>query len=197
MLMIRLQRIGKKKSPSYRFVVSEKARDTQGKALEILGRYNPVANPKIIELNEERIKHWLSKGAQTSESVNNLLINQGVIEGGKKKSVRITIKRQKKIDDKVAKEKEAKAVPVAPAESVEPVKPKESENEEKGKEVESVDEIPTDVEKEPKAEDPVEKVESAESKVEKKEEVKEEVKEKPKEELKSEEEKPEEKKENE
>ena len=50
MLTIRLQRIGKRKNPTYRLIVSEKARDTQYNSLEILGNYNPTQNPKVSKL---------------------------------------------------------------------------------------------------------------------------------------------------
>lgn len=107
MLTIRLQRLGKKKQPTYRLVISEKARDTQGHALEILGHYNPVNSAKVLELKEERIKYWLSKGAQTSETVNNLLVKAGVITEGKKKSVAISNKRKAKINEKADADKAA------------------------------------------------------------------------------------------
>jgi small subunit ribosomal protein S16 len=108
MLAIRLQRIGRKKSPSYRVVISENARDTQGRALEILGHYNPVATPKIVELKVDRIKHWLAEGAQASEAVHNLLVREGIVEGGKQKSVSISNKRQEKINKKKTDQEEAK-----------------------------------------------------------------------------------------
>lgn len=108
MLTIRLQRMGKKKSPTYRLVVSENARDTQAKSLEILGHYNPTQEPKIIELKTERIKHYLSYGAQMSSTVHNLLVNAGIVESKKKmKSVSITNKRNAKIAEKQT-EKEIK-----------------------------------------------------------------------------------------
>ncbi len=103
MLTIRLQRMGKKKVPTYRFVISENARDTQAKSLEILGHYNPTQVPKIIELKTERIKHWLSNGAQMSNTVYNLFVNAGIVESKKKmKSVTITNKRGAKITEKQA-----------------------------------------------------------------------------------------------
>jgi len=117
MLMIRLQRLGRKKSPSYRLVVSEKARDPQAKSLEILGHYNPVAIPKIVELKEDRIKFWLAQGAQLSESVNNLFVNAGIVTGAKLKSVAISNKRQAKID-KIKAEKKAKEQEKIEAEKV-------------------------------------------------------------------------------
>lgn len=97
MLCIRFQRLGKRKQPSYRIIVSEKQKDTQAGSLEILGVYNPVQVPNIIDLKTDRIKHWISVGAQPSPSVYNLLVSQGVIEGKKKKSVAISKKRQEKL----------------------------------------------------------------------------------------------------
>lgn len=105
MLTIRLTRIGKKKQPSYRFIVSEKARDPWGKALEILGTYNPLTNPASIDLKKDRVEYWLSKGAQTSDTVNNLLIEQGILKGDKKKLAGLSIRRKAKLE----KEKQAKA----------------------------------------------------------------------------------------
>lgn len=107
MLMIRLQRIGKKKQPSYRLIVSDKTKDTQAGNLEILGHYNPITNPKVIEFKADRIKYWISVGAQLSNTVNNLLLKQGIIQGKKMKSVAVSKKRQTKIEkekaDKAAK----------------------------------------------------------------------------------------------
>lgn len=109
MLAIRFQRLGRKKAPSYRVIVSEKHKDTQAGSLEILGHYNPVAQPKIIELKADRIQYWISKGAQPSNSVHNLLVREGIIEAKKKlKSVTITNKRQSKLDEKKQAEIEAK-----------------------------------------------------------------------------------------
>ncbi len=85
MLTIRLTRVGKKKQPSYRFIVSEKARDPWGKALELLGTYNPLTNPSTIKLEKERILYWISKGAQCSETVWNLFVDQGLVQGAKKR----------------------------------------------------------------------------------------------------------------
>ncbi len=108
MLRIRLQRVGRKKQPTYRFVVSERARDTQGRALEIIGSYSPTQSPKLFDVKQDRIQHWISMGAQPSETVNNLLVSNGIIEGKKKKSVSITKKRQTKLDVKKVADVEAK-----------------------------------------------------------------------------------------
>jgi len=88
MIVIRLTRIGKKKQPSYRFVVQEKQRDPWGKALDIVGFYNPRTKPKTLTLKEDRIKFWLEKGAQASATVNNLLVDAKVIKGEKIKATK-------------------------------------------------------------------------------------------------------------
>lgn len=110
MLIIRLQRLGKKKQPTYRLIVSEKHKDTQAGSLEILGHYNPTVNPKIKEFKTERIKYWLQKGAQLSDTVHNLLLEAGIVEGKKKKSVYLSNKRRAKIAEKVKVAEEKKKV---------------------------------------------------------------------------------------
>lgn len=100
MICIRLQRLGKKKQPVYRLIVSDKHKDTQAKSLEILGSYNPTTKPKQIELKRERIEYWLSVGAQPSATVNNLLVKEGITKAKKAKSVFISQKRAKKIEAK-------------------------------------------------------------------------------------------------
>ena len=105
MLKIRLARLGKKKKPIYRIVVSEHTKDMYGNHLEILGNYNP--HTKEIVLKGERIKYWLSVGAQTSNIVNNLLIKENIITGQKGKAVKISKKRKIKLEEK-KNEKEKK-----------------------------------------------------------------------------------------
>lgn len=73
MLTIRLARFGAKKQPSYRVVVIEKQRARNGRAVEVVGHYNPVADPAIVELKHDRIAHWQRHGAQLSETVARLL----------------------------------------------------------------------------------------------------------------------------
>ena len=73
MLMIRLARFGAKKKPTYRVVIIEKERARDSRAVEVVGTYNPVADPAKVELNHERIAHWISRGAQPSDTVGRLL----------------------------------------------------------------------------------------------------------------------------
>jgi small subunit ribosomal protein S16 len=73
MLSIRLARVGAKKKPHYRVVVIEKERARDGRFLEILGHYNPIADPVDIQVNRDRIQYWIGKGAQPSNTVSRLL----------------------------------------------------------------------------------------------------------------------------
>lgn len=95
MLTIRLSRTGKKKQPSYRLIVSEKTKDPWGRYLELLGNFNPRS--KELNLKKERIEYWISKGAQMSNTVHNLLLKEGMATGKKKKSIKISNKRREKI----------------------------------------------------------------------------------------------------
>ena len=73
MLAIRLARVGAKKKPAYRVVVTEKSRARNSSSLEILGHYNPTKDPIILSLKEDRIEYWISKGAQPSKTVSRLM----------------------------------------------------------------------------------------------------------------------------
>jgi small subunit ribosomal protein S16 len=70
---MRLARVGSKKNPIYRVVVSDSRSPRDGKFIEIVGRYNPQTEPSLIELDEEKVRDWLAKGAQPSEPVARLL----------------------------------------------------------------------------------------------------------------------------
>ena len=73
MLMIRLARFGAKKKPSYRVVVIDKERARDSRSVEVVGTYNPVSNPAAVNLNHERIQHWIKNGAQPSDTVARLI----------------------------------------------------------------------------------------------------------------------------
>lgn len=73
MLAIRLARFGAKKKPTYRVVVIDKERARNSRSVEVVGHYNPVANPAQVELNRERIDYWMKNGAQLSDTVSRLL----------------------------------------------------------------------------------------------------------------------------
>jgi small subunit ribosomal protein S16 len=70
---MRLTRVGSKKNPIYRVVVADSRSPRDGRFIEIVGRYNPQTEPSTIDFDEERVKDWLSKGAQPSNTVARLL----------------------------------------------------------------------------------------------------------------------------
>jgi small subunit ribosomal protein S16 len=73
MLSIRLRRTGSKKRPFFRVVVSEARSKKEGQFIEVLGFYNPRTKPAVVEINKERIQHWIKCGARPSDSVRTLL----------------------------------------------------------------------------------------------------------------------------
>ena len=75
---IRLARIGSKKNPIYRVVVADSRSPRDGKFIEIVGRYNPQTQPSTIEIDEAKVKDWISKGAQPTDSVRRLMKAQGI-----------------------------------------------------------------------------------------------------------------------
>ena len=82
MLVIRLQKVGKIHTATFRVVVTQKTAAAKRKYLELLGNVN--RKTKALSLNKDRILYWISKGAQPSDTLHNLLISQGIISGAKK-----------------------------------------------------------------------------------------------------------------
>ncbi len=79
MVVIRMKRIGTKKRPYYRVVVSDSRKPRDGQAIEELGYYRPVeAGPNQFVVKEDRIREWVSKGAQPSDTVRRLLNNNKI-----------------------------------------------------------------------------------------------------------------------
>ncbi|WP_321530817.1 30S ribosomal protein S16 [uncultured Desulfuromonas sp.] len=77
---IRLARGGAKKKPFYQIVVADERCPRDGRYIENLGQFNPLVEPKMVTLNEERALAWLNKGAQPSETVRQILRQEGVWE---------------------------------------------------------------------------------------------------------------------
>ena len=73
MLAIRMRRTGSKKRPFYRVVVAEARDPREGAFKEILGTYNPRSKPAKVEVNRERLAHWIKQGARPSDSVRTLM----------------------------------------------------------------------------------------------------------------------------
>ncbi|NJN19832.1 MAG: 30S ribosomal protein S16 [Oscillochloris sp.] len=84
MVRIRLRRTGKTKQPSYRLVIADSRSPRDGKFIEIIGHYNPIRQPKVLEVKTDRARYWLGVGAQPSETVAKLLKRVNVLdENGK------------------------------------------------------------------------------------------------------------------
>ncbi len=156
MLVIRLSRKGRKNHPTYRIVLQEKDWAPSSKAIEILGHMDPHTDPATIVLKTDRIKYWLEQGAQTSNTVHNILVNEKIVDGKKKRSV---------FGKKKQSEEEGEAASGdAPAEKSGDDKPKE----EPAAEAKPVEEKTEEKHAEEKKEEPAE--DKSEAKEEKKEE---------------------------
>lgn len=77
---IRLKRMGAHKAPFYRIVVSDSRSPRDGRFIEEIGYYNPVAEPTVVNIDEEKALAWLQNGAQASDTVRNLLSKAGVMK---------------------------------------------------------------------------------------------------------------------
>lgn len=80
MVRIRLRRTGKTKQPSYRVVIADSRSPRDGKFIEIVGHYNPIRQPKVLEVKDDRIRYWLSVGAQPSDTVQYLLKKLNIVD---------------------------------------------------------------------------------------------------------------------
>ena len=80
MVKIRLRRVGAKNKPMYRVVVANSQSPRDGAFIEIIGQYNPLADPEVFSINEEKALKWLRTGAQPSETVSRLLFKSGIME---------------------------------------------------------------------------------------------------------------------
>lgn len=81
MLTIRLRRQGAKKSPFYRLVVIDSRSARDGRALEVVGHYNPTAQPEALTVKRERVEHWTARGARMSDTVRTLLARHPAADG--------------------------------------------------------------------------------------------------------------------
>jgi small subunit ribosomal protein S16 len=75
---MRLTRVGGRKDPVWRVVVADSRSPRDGRFIETIGRYNAQAEPSTIQIDEERVRHWLDRGAQPSDAVRKLLKTQGI-----------------------------------------------------------------------------------------------------------------------
>ncbi len=96
MLKIRLKRIGKKKQPSYRFVVAQSSRSRDSKTVEEIGYYDPMTKPSTVKINVDRAKYWLGCGAQPTDTVAQIFVKEKLLKEIKKGSVQSKGREKKK-----------------------------------------------------------------------------------------------------
>ncbi len=169
MLVIRLQRIGKKKQAFFRVVLQEKKWKPQGKIKELLGFYNPHSKEKKLQI--EKIKHWISRGAQPSSTIHNMLVDEKIIEGPKVKAWRAKTKK-KQVESGKEQEEASKEVSTSPEKNQDSDSSKEdkSEDQKSPKEEDEKDEkIEEDKKDEQKSTDKTSEEVSTSPEVEKKE----------------------------
>jgi small subunit ribosomal protein S16 len=126
---IRLRRMGAKKRPFYRVVVADQRAPRDGRFIENIGKYHPLEDPSLIEIDEERALHWLRVGAQPSSQVRNLMVKIGIwdrfVEERPSAADLVRKRTEKPAGDRLSKKAaakaaaEAKAPPEAPAAPVE------------------------------------------------------------------------------
>lgn len=80
MVKIRLKRIGAKKAPFYRVVVADSRSPRDGKFIEEIGTYDPMKDPSVFTVDADKVKSWISKGAQATDTVKALLKKNGILE---------------------------------------------------------------------------------------------------------------------
>ena len=80
MVKIRLQRQGKKKAPFYHIVVADSRRARDGRIIEKIGTYDPMTDPSTVVLDKAKVEQWIKNGAQPTDTVKTLLVNNGVME---------------------------------------------------------------------------------------------------------------------
>ena len=114
LLKIRLSRTGKKSQPSFKIVIQEHASAVKGKFIEEIGFYRPADNPKVFKVDLDRVKYWISVGAQPTDSMASLLKFHENLEGMDKYIGRRDLQHKKK---KASDEPEEAPAAAAPAES--------------------------------------------------------------------------------
>jgi len=83
-IKLRLKRMGAKKRPSYRIVAAESRSPRDGRFIEAVGLYDPLTEPSTVRINAERARHWISVGAQPSDTVKYLLTREGLLDANGK-----------------------------------------------------------------------------------------------------------------
>ena len=114
MLKVRLKRVGRKNDPSFRLILTESTRGPKsGRVIEMFGSYNPHAAQDTAVIKAERILYWISKGAQVSPTVHNMLVNNKILTG---KKVNV-LPKKRPITKEVQKAEKPVETAVAPVET--------------------------------------------------------------------------------
>lgn len=79
MVKIRLKRMGTTKRPVYRLVVADSRSPRDGRFIEAIGFYDPLPNPAVVRIDEEKVRVWMKRGARPSDSARSLLVQQGIL----------------------------------------------------------------------------------------------------------------------
>jgi small subunit ribosomal protein S16 len=115
---IRLRRMGSKGRPFYRVVVADQRSPRDGRFIENIGRYHPLNDPSLIEIDQDRALHWLRVGAQPSDQVRNLMQKTGIWDvfvAERPKAAVVSTKPQRPVKEKVSKKAQAKAAEASQA----------------------------------------------------------------------------------
>ena len=122
---IRLRRLGAKKRPFYRVVVADQRSPRDGRFIENIGKYHPLDDPSLIEIDEERALHWLRVGAQPSDQVRNLMVKVGIwdrfVAERPSAAALVKTRAEKPVKEKVSKKAAAKAAETEQAPALAPV----------------------------------------------------------------------------
>lgn len=117
MLKIKLSRTGKRKQAYFRLLIVEQQKDPWGTYIENVGTYNPRTQPSTMNLNEERIKYWISVGAKPTDTVHNILVSAGILKDKKRNVSKLgkTARDAKKAAEDEAKKAKMEAAAAAKA----------------------------------------------------------------------------------
>lgn len=86
MVKIRLKRMGTTKRPVYRLVVADSRSPRDGRFIEAIGFYDPLPNPAVVRIDEEKVRVWMKRGARPSDSARSLLVQQGILAGTQRRT---------------------------------------------------------------------------------------------------------------
>jgi small subunit ribosomal protein S16 len=128
---IRLRRMGSKGRPFYRVVVADQRSPRDGRFIENIGRYHPLNDPSLIEIDQDRALHWLRVGAQPSDQVRNLMQKVGIWDAfvaERPKAAVVSTRPERPAKEKMSKKAQAKAAeaqkaPAVPVPAAEPAAP--------------------------------------------------------------------------